>query len=71
MMLRSRIAVILRDARVAGGWIDEDVAEKVLACLRNPTPAMIEAGMAVIPVTVDEIEAEDLADCYREMVDAG
>lgn len=31
MSMLERIAAVLRQARVAGGWIDEDVAAAVLA----------------------------------------
>lgn len=39
----ARITAVLERARVAGGWIDEDVAAAVLAEMREPTDAMIEA----------------------------
>jgi hypothetical protein len=39
-----RITAILERARVAGGWIDEDVAAQVLAEMRRPTEAMTYAA---------------------------
>lgn len=36
--LFARVTKILRDARVAGGWIDEDVAQLVIAEFHAETP---------------------------------
>lgn len=41
-----RIIGILERARVAGGWIDEDVARAVLTEMREPTEAMLGAAEA-------------------------
>jgi hypothetical protein len=52
MTLLERITAVLQRARMAGGWIDEDVAEAVLAEL-----ALDEDG-APLPARCDPIEAE-------------
>lgn len=41
MTLLERITAVLERARVAGGWIDEDVAAAVLAEMRDPTDAVV------------------------------
>ena len=44
MSLLQRITAILERARVAGGWIDEDVARDVLRAIREPGEALLGIG---------------------------
>jgi hypothetical protein len=66
MTALERVIAVLERARVAGGWIDEQVAADVLAELCVPDEAMIAAGTAA------EFEGQDtnaLA-VWRAMIEA-
>lgn len=61
MTMLARITAILERARVAGGWIDEDVAASVLAEMREPTEVMLAAA---------DIASDDATENWQRMIDA-
>lgn len=56
------------------GWEPRDFDEFVAAArasireLQIPTAAMLTAGMAAIPMTVDPIDPRDLAEAFQAMI---
>lgn len=71
MTMLERITGVLERARVAGGWIDEDVARAVLTEIREPTEAMQVAGHNVRnDPTTGQPTACGTDEIYTAMIDA-
>jgi hypothetical protein len=45
------------------------LARAAILAMIEPTEAMLAAGMAAVPKTVDPIDPDDLLDGYRAMID--
>jgi hypothetical protein len=64
-----RIEGVLKRARVAGGWQDDAVARDVLAVMREPDAAMINAGYIVFPGETFQRPREPM-NAWSSMIDA-
>lgn len=74
MTMLQRITTVLERARVAGGWIDEDVARAVLREMREADEAMITRVMEKGPLSLGYADAmnsvKEYTYAWRAMIDA-